>query len=180
MDRDRTMKLREASFNDLSNIAELHAQSWRENYSEVLTAEYLNDNVSIDRKQVWTDRLTSPSANQYVLIAEDNGIFCGFVCVYGAKHAEYGSIIDNLHVNSTIKGKGLGTKLIVAAAKWAATHYKNHDLYLEVLACNVKAIGFYESLGGRNIDFAYWYTPCDTKAKEFLYSWGRPEHLANS
>jgi len=173
------MILREASLKDLSNIAELHAQSWRENYSDVLSAEYLKENVSSERLKIWTERLTNPSFNQYVLIAEDGNVFCGFVCVFGANHPKYGSIIDNLHVNSNIKGQGLGTKLLIAAAKWIAANFKDHDLYLEVLECNKNAIGFYESLGGRNIDIAYWHTPCGNKVKEFIYSWGTPQTLAN-
>ena len=105
--------------------------------------------------------------------------FCGFVCVYGAKHPKFGTIIDNLHVNSDVKGKGIGTKLLVSAATWAVSHYKTDNLYLEVLECNSKAIGFYETLGGKNIDIAYWHTPCGNKVKEFIYSWGLPENLAN-
>ncbi|MDX2319581.1 MAG: GNAT family N-acetyltransferase [Moritella sp.] len=173
------MILREASLKDLSDIAALHAQSWRENYSGALSAEYLNEHVSSDRTKIWTERLTNPSFNQYVLIAEDDGVLCGFVCVYGAKHPKYGTIIDNLHVNSSIKGQGLGTTLLIAAAKWAATNYKDHDLHLEVLELNENAIKFYKSLGGRNIALSYWDTPCGNKVKEFIYSWGTPEVLAN-
>ena len=174
-----TMILREANLNDLSNIAKLHTQSWRENYSGVLSAEYLNEDVVSDRNKVWTERLTTPSANQYVLIAENNDDFCGFVCVFGAKHSKYGSIVDNLHVNSKIKGQGIGTKLLISAAKWAVTNYKDHELYLEVLENNKSAIGFYESLGGRKIDSAFWHTPCGNEVTEFIYSWGSPELLAN-
>ena len=173
------MLLREASVEDLSNIAELHAQSWRENYSDVLSDKYLRETVYSDRTIVWTARLTDPTVNQLIIIAEDDGVFCGFVCVFGANHPKFGTIVDNLHIKPSCKGKGLGTKLLVAAATWAAKHYKNDDLYLEVLQCNAKAIGFYESLGGEHIDSAYWHTPCGNKAKEFIYSWGAPEKLAN-
>lgn len=173
------MNLREASIKDLANIAKLHAQSWRENYHDALSAEYLNSKVFTDRELVWTERLTHPSVNQYVLVAENNGTFCGFICVYGANHPEYGSIVDNLHVKAEVKGKGLGSKLLAAAAKWIATHYKTQPLYLEVLACNTNAIRFYEFLGGENIDIAYWHTPCGNKVKEYIYSWATPEILAN-
>ncbi len=178
MGTNQTMILREASQDDLVNIAELHAQSWRENYNSVLTEKYLNEMVHSDRAKVWEERLNNPPANQYILIAEADGVFCGFVCVYGAKHPKFGTIIDNLHVNSDIKGKGIGTKLLISAATWAVAHYKTDNLYLEVLECNSKAIGFYESLGGKNLDIAYWYTPCGNKVKEFIYSWGLPENLA--
>lgn len=173
------MIFREANLKDLSNIAALHAQSWCENYSDVLSDEYLNKEVYDDRTKVWTDRLTMPSNNQFILVAEIDSILCGFICAFGAKHTDFGTIIDNLHVKSNIKGKGIGTKLLIEAAKWAVNNYKNDDLYLEVLEGNIKAIKFYESLGAKNIDISYWKTPCGNKVKEFIYSWGSPEALAN-
>jgi len=173
------MIFREAQIEDLQSIAELHAQSWRENYSDVLSDKYLNEEVYSDRTAVWEERFSSPAANQFVLIAEVDNEFCGFVCVFGANHPKFGTIVDNLHVKSNIKGKGVGTKLLVAAAKWAFIHYENERLYLEVLESNSKAIAFYEHLGGKNVDIAYWHTPCGNKVKEFIYSWGMPEKLAN-
>ncbi|MBQ4846035.1 GNAT family N-acetyltransferase [Pseudoalteromonas sp. MMG005] len=173
------MDIREASLKDLSNIARLHAQSWRETYGDVLRADYLNQQVLVERTAVWTKRLMKPSPNQYVLIAEDNTGFCGFICVYGGKHLKYGSIIDNLHVAKNCKGKGLGTKLLIAAASWAFVNYKNDGLYLEVLACNEQAIRFYKYHGGQNIDYGYWHTPCGNKVKEFIYGWESPSALAN-
>ena len=173
------MILREAHLKDLSNIAELHAQSWRENYSEVLSYTYLNVDVYADRTKIWTERLTNPSENQYILIAEIDHVFCGFVCVFGANDPKFGTIIDNLHVKSEIKGKGIGTQLILAAAGWAMRNYKKDNLYLEVLEVNTNAITFYEYLGGKNVDTAYWHTPCGNKVKEHIYSWGLPENLVN-
>jgi GNAT superfamily N-acetyltransferase len=177
MELNQTMELREASIGDLSNIEELHAQSWRENYNEVLSNSYLNEEVFSDRTNVWTARLTDPAANQFTLIAEIDSVFCGFVCVFGANHSKFGTIIDNLHIKSSIKGKVIGSKLLVAAAQWAVMHYKSESLYLEVLEVNIKAIKFYEFLGAKSIDISYWHTPCGNKVKEFIYSWGSPENL---
>ncbi len=172
--------IREARLGDLANIAELHAQSWRDNYHSVLSADYLDKKVFTDREIVWKARLTKPQSNQLVLVAELEGTFCGFICVLGANHPQYGTIIDNLHVKVGSKGQGTGSSLLAAAASWAIANYSGHDLYLEVLACNTKAIGFYESRGAKNIATAYWHTPCDNKVKEFIYSWGSAENLVNS
>lgn len=173
------MVIREAGIKDLSNIVELHAQSWRENYRDVLSNQYLNEDVYTDRTKIWTDRLMNPSQNQFILIAEIDTVFCGFVCVFGANNPKFGTIIDNLHVKSRFNGKGIGTKLLIEAAVWAATNYESDSLYLEVLEGNLKAIKFYKSLGGERVDIAYWHTPCGNKVKEFIYSWGSPEKLAN-
>jgi len=172
--------IREARLTDLGSIAQLHAQSWRENYSEVLSADYLENKVFSEREAVWTERFSSPQDNQLVLVAEIDDVFCGFVCVLGAHHPEYGTIIDNLHVKAINKGEGIGSLLLSAAASWSVANYTRHDLYLEVLACNAKAIGFYQAKGAKNIATSYWHTKCGNKVKEFIYSWGAPENLVKN
>ncbi len=169
--------IREANLDDLANISGLHAQSWRDNYHSVLAADYLENKVFAEREVVWTKRLTTPPSNQLVLVAEVDSIFCGFICVLGGNHPKYGTMIDNLHVMSASKGQGTGSRLLAAAASWALTNYSEHDLYLEVLECNAKAMGFYQAKGAKHIDTAYWHTPCGNKVKEFIYSWGGPDNL---
>ena len=137
--------IRAARIDDLANIAELHAQSWRENYNQVLSADYLDKKVFTEREAVWTARFNKPQSNQLVLVAELAGVFCGFICVLGANHPQYGTIIDNLHVKKASKGQGIGSRLLAAAASWSIVNYDSHDLYLEVLECNSRAIGFYEA-----------------------------------
>lgn len=171
------MNIREASVDDLANIAGLHAQSWREIYHPVLSGDYLNEKVFAEREAVWTARLTQPNQNQIVLVAEFDGTFCGFICVLGANHPTYGTIIDNLHVKLANKGQGIGSSLLAAAASWAFDNYAEHDLYLEVLDCNPKAMGFYQAKGATNIATKYWHTPCDNQAKEYVFSWGSADNL---
>ena len=108
--------LRDANLDDLANIAGLHAQSWRDNYHSVLSADYLKNKVFAERQAVWTTRLTKPQSNQLVLVAEIDGAFCGFVCVLGDNHPKLGTIIDNLHVKADSKGEGTGARVLAAAA----------------------------------------------------------------
>ena len=89
----------------------------------------------------------------------------GFICVYGNKIRQYGSIIDYLHVMSSNKGKGVGTSLILKASAWLQENYPNIGLYLEALADNKKAIGYYESIGAKKGDEAVWLAPCGSKVK---------------
>lgn len=171
------MLIRDACLDDIQSIAELHALSWQENYNTVLSAKYLDETVLIDRKRVWNSRLTNPAVNQLVLVAEIESVLCGFICSFGAKHPRLGTIVDNLHVKPDVKGQKIGSKLLSAAASWAHSNYQNHGFYLEVLECNTNAIGFYESVGAKNIGASYWHTPCGNKVKEFIYSWGSPGAL---
>jgi ribosomal protein S18 acetylase RimI-like enzyme len=174
------IKLRQAAPHDIANIAELHSKSWRDNYSEVLSKDYLNTKVLNERLDVWTSRLSQPSDNQMVLVAESNDLFCGFICAYANRHAEYGTIVDNLHVGSNMKGKGVGTRLLIAIADWSESNYKGAGIYLEVLECNRKAIGYYESLGATRKHSSYWLTPCGNRAKEYIYGWSSSKALLNS
>jgi len=175
------MNFRIATLDDLANIAHLHAISWQENYHSVLAASYLNEMVFKERLQLWAERLNNPLENQWVFVAEEEKgektLFCGFICVYGDHHERYGTIIDNLHVSASYKGKGLGTQLMVAAAQWAYQYYPKTSLYLEVLECNHKARGFYEALGAKNEAVGYWQTPCGNKVKEFIYIWPTAQKL---
>ncbi len=162
---------------ELSDIATLHAKSWQENYHQVLSANYLRDMVFSERNALWTERLTSAKSNQKIIVAKVDGKLAGFICVFAAHHKKYGTIIDNLHVAAPFKGCGIGTKLLLAAAKWAHQFDTDLPLYLEVLACNTKAMGFYASLGAQHIATAYWHTPCDNKTKEYVYSWPSAQAL---
>lgn len=166
-----------ATKNDVSRIAQCHANSWKLVYRPVLHEDFLETGLLDNRLEVWQTRLNEPSDNQGVWLAHSDGIFCGFICVYGNWHETYGSIIDNLHVVEGFKGQGIGQKLIRHGCRWLAQRYPTTPVYLEVLACNPKAIGFYEYLGGKYVGDAVWHTPCNTDAKELLYQWQSPDCL---
>lgn len=171
------VNIRQATNADHHHIAILHAKSWQENYAEVLSADYLAHKVLAERLTVWCRRLSSPNTNQCVFVLEVKNKFVGFVCVIGANHNTYGTIIDNLHISAKYKGYGLGTLLLNRAAQWANQHFVALPLYLEVLACNPNAIRFYASLGATKVATGYWQTPCNNQAKEFLYCWSSAEQL---
>jgi GNAT superfamily N-acetyltransferase len=171
------VKIKKATMTDLQYIANLHAKSWQENYHQVLCADYLKNKVLAERMVLWSKRLSTPASNQCVFIAVVDGELAGFICILGANHKTYGTIIDNLHVKANYQGQGLGTMLLNVAALWVSEYYPNLPLYLEVLACNPNAIGFYASLGATKVASAYWHTPCNNQAKEYVYAWPSPERL---
>ncbi len=167
----------EANIKDTQGIARLHAQSWRENYKGSVSDEYLTKQADADRLNIWTIRLTDPKPNQWVLKAELEQQLIGFICLYGEHHKEYGTMVDNLHVESKLKGQKIGTQLLNHAANWAKQNFPQLPVYLEVLKNNAAAIGFYQSLGGKYVGDAIWNAPCGTKVDELLYQWDSPEHL---
>lgn len=169
--RDSRVKLRAANFADVNDIANLHAKSWQENYSAVLSADYLKQQVLADRISLWTKRLKAPSAEQCVLVLENSTGIIGFICLFGDKDETYGTLIDNLHVQACHQGCGFGALLLNNAANWAHKYFPESALYLEVLAVNTHAIGFYSALDAKKSAQGYWHTPCGNQSPEYVYCW---------
>ena len=146
------MNYREATIEDVEQIASLHAQSWQKHYRGILQENYLNTQVLEDRRQVWQARLQHPAENQYVLVAEENHKICGLACLYLNHDSVWGSLLDNLDVSSAYKGQGIGRQLLVSVAAWAYARSPLLPVYLWVYTKNESARGFYASLGGSHVE----------------------------
>ena len=128
---------------DFRKIAVLHARSWQENYRGSYSDQFLDHEVHGDRALVWEQRLTSPAANQFTVLAEEDGKLLGFVCAFLDADPIYGTLIDNLHVSAETKGKGIGKELIRKVAAKSVENNPLSTLYLWVLEANVQAYEFY-------------------------------------
>ncbi|ANS87500.1 hypothetical protein VSVS12_03800 [Vibrio scophthalmi] len=173
------MEIKVAEYKDYERIAHLHAQSWQTYYQGILGANYLDHDVIDDRLVIWQTRLINPPFNQHVLIAEDDGQLCGFICAFGNHDYDKGTIIDALHIDSRYRGQGLGAKLIAETAKWIDQHFADTGVYLEVMAKNGQAVDFYEHLGGENSLERLWDAPCGNQVPELVYTWSSPKQLLN-
>ncbi|KJZ15073.1 hypothetical protein TW85_05495 [Marinomonas sp. S3726] len=169
------MEYRQASLGDLDAIANLHAKSWQETYTGILSDEYLEGNVLQNRLDVWRKRLTNKNENQTVLLAEEANNLLGFICLMKAPSAKT-ILLDNLHIDSSHKGKGLGRRLIDRALS-SLGDLEGVSLYLEVLAKNKNAINFYEKLEGKRTKANVWNSPCGSKVEEFVYVWPSTDAL---
>ncbi|MGF1908449.1 GNAT family N-acetyltransferase [Vibrio kasasachensis] len=171
------MEIKVAGYKDYERIAQLHALSWKTYYQGILGAEYLANEVIDDRLLIWQTRLINPPFNQHVLIAEDKGEICGFICAFGNHDFEKGTIIDALHVNSNSRGLGAGKALIIEMAKWIEQFFPENGVYLEVMAANSQAVGFYQHLGGQNSLDRQWTAPCGNKVTELVFTWSSPTDM---
>ncbi|MFT5195612.1 MAG: ribosomal protein S18 acetylase RimI-like enzyme [Candidatus Promineifilaceae bacterium] len=169
------MEFRTATSQDQDRIVNLHIDNWRETYRGALADRYLDDQISDDRQQDWTQRLTHPAENQLVLVAKEGDALCGFVCAYGNHHAQFGTLIENLHSNKSHRGRGIGKRLFLQAAEWSLKIYPDAGLYLEVVASNTAAIGFYEALGGIHVESNIWTPPGGGEVLEFSFYWENKE-----
>ena len=165
------MNYREATPKDSAGIASLHARSWQVHYRGILSEAYLAHGVTDDRLKLWESRLAHPAQNQYVRVAEDGGTLCGLACVYAGEDPVWGSLLDNLHVLPGYQGRGVGTRLLAEAARWAAQRAPAAPFHLLVYEQNEQARRFYESLGGTYEATFLFDNPGGGRAPVCRYVW---------
>jgi hypothetical protein len=84
------MHLRQATKDDIAQIASLHALSWRDAYQSILDPAFLAGPVESDRLAVWNARLSTPRDDRQVAVAVEQGVLVGFVCVFGDEDPKWG------------------------------------------------------------------------------------------
>ena len=171
------MQLRIATGLDAPAIAELHAASWRHAYRGALSDDYLAGDVFSERLAVWTQRLNVPDPNQYVVIAEVRRNVLGFACAYCREHREWGSLLDNIHVDRSICRSGIGAQLMLKIGLWCTASAPKVPLYLWVLKSNVAAQAFYKKLGADDVGSDVWTPPGGGSLPRRRFSWSDPSVL---
>jgi GNAT superfamily N-acetyltransferase len=171
------MEIRVAEYNDYERIAAMHARSWRLNYRGIMDENYLLQDVEDDRKIIWQARLINSSINQHVLLVEDDGILCGFICAFGNHDFEKGSIIESFHIAPEYQGRGLKQLLLREMAKWIEHYFPDSGVYIEIVEQNTEAQEFYDHLGGLHSTDKIWHTPCGTDIPENIYTWATPKDM---
>ncbi|MFY2507091.1 GNAT family N-acetyltransferase [Vibrio pectenicida] len=165
------MDFKVAVYGDYERIASLHTQSWKMFYQGFLAPQYLDHEIMAERRVIWQTRLINPPFNQHVLMLEEGGLLCGFICAFGNHDFEKGTFIDALHVDSNYLGRGLGIKLISQLAQWVVKYFPNNGVYLHVIKSNHRAVRFCEYLGGEFVQERIWKAPCGTQIPEIVYKW---------
>lgn len=141
---------RTATEADVTRIAALHARSWQETYRGIMPDEFLDDEVEEERLEVWQERFVEQVPNRQIIVAEAGGQLAGFACVLTGDDPVYGALLDNLHVSSAYKGRGIGRQLMKQAAEWVQNQEAGSSFYLWVYEQNHPARAFYDSLGATN------------------------------
>jgi len=142
------IQCRAAEARDVEAIAALHADSWRRNYRGAYLDSYLDGDVLTDRLVVWRERITRPDASFRTIVAERAGTFAGFAHANLDDDPRWRALLENLHVVHALMGKGIGTRLVAAAARAVLDSTPGAGLYLWVLDVNVAGQPFYAARGG--------------------------------
>jgi ribosomal protein S18 acetylase RimI-like enzyme len=139
--------LRDATAADAGAIAALHTANWREAYADILDPAYLAGAIEADRRAVWDERLSAPSENLEVILAERDGALIGFASLFHQREPAWGGFVDNLHSSVRSRGQGVGKALLVEAARRVAARDADRGLYLWVFERNTRAVEFSRALG---------------------------------
>ncbi|MBT8358710.1 MAG: GNAT family N-acetyltransferase [Deltaproteobacteria bacterium] len=134
------MKIRSATQSDHQALADIHIESWKDSYSDVLPQEFLAGQIDLALVKHWNE--IDMQNEDIILVAEEKSLI-GFVAVWCRPLP----FIDNLHVRPSHRSKKIGSKLMKAVAK-ELIHNGHKTAYLWVFESNEKAIQFYERLGG--------------------------------
>ena len=144
---------RQATWHDAETIAGLHTENWWVAYRGMLPDAYLGGPIASERLALWRSRLASPDAERlFVLLAESGAALVGFVCVLLDEESQRGACLDNLHVLSGWRGRGLGRALFGRATRWANVTVPGRVMHLWVLEGNLDARRFYDALGGEIVE----------------------------
>ncbi len=168
----------EAQPSDYPRIAHLHALSWRSAYRGIVSEEYLENQVFEERVAVWKARIGDGIASgQSGILACAGNELLGFAWVRLDADPKWGSAIDNLHVDPSAKGRGIGRRLMAGAAGLFIRQRPGSALHLWVLEANHPARGFYERLGGVPNERGSRPTGDGKRALGILYLWNDPTIL---
>ena len=85
------MKIRHATQSDFKAIAAIHIESWKDSYSDVLPAEFLNWKINRDFIKYWNEVEVQ---NEDIILVAEESLVIGFVAVWCRPIP----FIDNLHV----------------------------------------------------------------------------------
>jgi ribosomal protein S18 acetylase RimI-like enzyme len=162
---------------DAATVADLHTASWRSAYRGMLRDAYLDGDIATERRQVWAERLETPAEANYGFIAEAEAAPVGFVFLLGGVDATWGTLVDNLHVLPGHKGRGIGRRLLEAAARETRRRFPADPVYLYVFEKNLAARRFYASVGGREVERGLVEPPGGGSQVHWRVAWDHAEQL---
>ena len=146
------VRFRSADAGDAAALARLHADSWRRHYRGAYSDAFLDGDVDGYLLAIWTERLTAPDPQARTIVAELGGEVVGLAHTQLGENADWGALLDNLHVSYGLKRLGVGTRLMALTAQAVLDSTPGSGLYLWVLEQNAGARAFYAARGGTCVE----------------------------
>ncbi|HEX2752883.1 MAG TPA: GNAT family N-acetyltransferase [Alphaproteobacteria bacterium] len=145
------MLIRQATTEDIAELARVHVASWRETYAGIVPDDYLARLSAADRAKSWEKSFAAAAPPWQTHVLTQNGAIRGFVSAGAAREAEYGlqGELYAIYLLRSVQGGGWGQKLFKTAQNGLRSQGVR-DMYLWVLAEN-PTLGFYRHMGGVEI-----------------------------
>ena len=144
------ISIKEAGFDDLHDLAQVHVESWQQAYIGLVPQEYL-DSLSIDaRQKKWEEIFPSNIAeNKHLYIAYDDGQAVGFISFGPNRDERKGGFAEIYAVYLLRKcwGKGIGYMLFEKTTQKLLKDGIT-KAYLWALSTNQNALASYKKWGG--------------------------------
>lgn len=168
----RGILVRRAKVGEADAIAVVHVNAWRETYSGLMPARYLDSLSVAARAETWRVGLGQPRRAHPVFVGLDAaGNLLGFG-LYGPPRAVPPGYAGEFYaINVLRQGQGLGLgRALMAAMAGAMLDSGVRSAALWVLRDNLGARQFYERLGGRWIGEAV-HEIGGARLREMAYGW---------
>jgi len=146
------LRFRMADADDAAGVARLHADSWRRHYRGAFSDSFLDGDVVGYQLARWTERLSTSDPQARTIVAELGGEVVGLAHTQLGENADWGALLDNLHVSQGLKRLGIGTRLLTLTAQAVLDSSPGSGLYLWVLEQNTAAQAFYRARGGIEVE----------------------------
>jgi ribosomal protein S18 acetylase RimI-like enzyme len=141
-----------AEADDAAGLARLHADSWQRHYRGAFSDAFLDGDVAGYLRTRWAERLSAPDPQARTIVAELGGEVVGLAHTQLGENADWGALLDNLHVSAGLKRLGIGTRLLALTAQAVLDSAPASGLYLWVLEQNAGAQAFYTARGGTCVE----------------------------
>ena len=140
--------IRNATINDIKQIATIKVNGWKSAYLDIIDNSYL-ESMSINEQ---VDKYTNSYSLKNVFVAVLNNEVVGFCRVYDYDKSEFEDKkidceIREIYIRPDIKRMGIGSILF----NYVLDYFRNRNkkkLYLGVFESNYKSRKFYEKMGG--------------------------------
>lgn len=147
-----TIRVRDATPDDVEGVARVHVQSWRETYAGLLSADALAGLSVEERAAMWRQAVTRVNPRARFLVAQTaTGEIVGFARGGPARAGEdllgTEAEIYAIYLVDSVKRQGLGRRLMRGVFDHlGGSGFASAGLW--VLTGNIPARRFYEAIGG--------------------------------
>lgn len=179
-----SLTIREATKDDIPDIARIHVEGWQGAYQGLIDQEYINSQNLEKRTADWEEWFQDETVTRLLAIQQNQPV--GFIAFGPLRTAPpgtskirptYSSEIYGLYLLPDMYRQGIGTSLIKSAVE-KLQQQKHQSTCLWVLKDNKRACAFYEAMGGQRIGKKIVeFGP--TKAKEVCYGWRDISEILN-